>query len=95
MKKIKLIWYLLTAIPIALLIFGYVFPSHFFSSQESIRNFVNSWGAFAPIAFIFLQILQVTLTPLSHYTISVAGGFIFGTWQGFYINGLEELLEQQ
>ena len=80
------IWYILTITPIILLTLGYIFPSTFFSSQESIRTFVNSWGIFAPIAFIFLQIVQVILTPLSHYTVSVAGGFIFGTWQGFIYN---------
>lgn len=86
MKKAKLIWYILTIIPIILIILGYIFPSAFFSSQESIRTFVNSFGIFAPIAFIILQILQVVLTPISHYTVSIAGGFIFGLWQGFIYN---------
>ena len=58
MKKTKLIWYLLTIIPIALIIFGYLYPSSFFSSQDSIREFINSWGILAPIAFILLQILH-------------------------------------
>ena len=82
----KLIWFALTVIPIILIIFGYIFPSTFFSSQESIRNFVNSFGVFAPLSFIILQILQVVITPVSHYTVSIAGGFIFGLWQGFIFN---------
>lgn len=86
MKKAKLIWYLLTIIPIVLLVLGYVFPIQFFSSQDSIRNFVGQFGVFAPLAFIILQILQVVLTPLSHYTVSIAGGFIFGTWPGLLYN---------
>lgn len=86
MKKIKFVWYLLTIIPILLLILGYIFPVSFFSSQDSIRNFVNSFGIFAPLAFILIQILQVVITPLSHYTVSLAGGFIFGTWLGFIYN---------
>ncbi|MCG2809477.1 MAG: VTT domain-containing protein [Candidatus Portnoybacteria bacterium] len=86
MKKIKLFWYLLTIIPIVLLILGYVFPLHFFSSQDSIREFVNQFGIFAPIIFILIQILQVIITPFSHYTVSIAGGFIFGTWLGFLYN---------
>ena len=38
------------------------------------------------VLFIFLQITQVVLTPISHYTVSIAGGFIFGTWAGFIYN---------
>ena len=86
MKKIKLFWYLLTIIPIVLLILGYIFPVSFFSNQETIREFVNQFGALAPIVFIGLQIIQVVVAPLSHYAVSLAGGFIFGTWLGFIYN---------
>jgi uncharacterized membrane protein YdjX (TVP38/TMEM64 family) len=86
MTKIKLFWYLLTIVPIALLIFGYIFPSSFIGSQEAIRDIVNQFGIFSPIAFIAVQALQVIITPFSHYTVSIAGGFIFGTWQGFIYN---------
>lgn len=92
MKKIKLIWYLLTIIPIALLILGYIFPVHFFASQDSIRNFVGQFGIFSPIAFILVQILQVIITPFSHYTVSIAGGFIFGTWLGFLYNWIGRVI---
>jgi len=86
MKNLKLIWYLLTIIPIVLLIIGYIYPISFFSSQEKIRDFVESYGVLAPIIFIIFQILQVVLTPISHYVVSLAGGFIFGTWYGFFLN---------
>ena len=86
MKKIKLVWYLLTVIPIILLVLGYVYPSSFFSNQEQIRNFIKPYGILAPIMFIILQILQVVITPISHYAVGLAGGFIFGTWYGFILN---------
>ncbi len=92
MKKAKLIWYLLIFIPIALLILGYIFPSSFFGSQETIRNFVNQFGIFAPLVFIVLQILQVVITPFSHYAVSIAGGFIFGTWWGFIYNWIGRVI---
>jgi len=59
------------------MILGYIFPSQFFSNQEAIRDFVSQFGFFSPLVFIGLQILQVVLTPLSHYSVSLAGGFIF------------------
>lgn len=92
MRKIKLTWYLLTIIPIVLIILGYLFPSAFFSSQEQIRGFVEQFGIFAPIAFILLQITQVVLTPISHYAVSIAGGFIFGTWTGFIYNWIGRVI---
>lgn len=92
MKNLKIVWYLITIIPIALLILGYLFPIHFFSSQEQIRGFIQQFGLFAPIAFIILQILQVVLTPISHYAVSIAGGFVFGTWQGFIYNWIGRVI---
>jgi uncharacterized membrane protein YdjX (TVP38/TMEM64 family) len=92
MKKIKIIWIALTIIPIILLILGYIFPSQFFSNQESIRVFVNQFGAFASIAFILLQITQVVVTPINHYVVSIAGGFIFGIWPGFIYNWIGRVI---
>jgi uncharacterized membrane protein YdjX (TVP38/TMEM64 family) len=92
MKKSKFFWYLLIILPIILLIIGYIFPSKFFGSQEAIRTFVNQFGIFAPIAFILLQISQVIVTPFSHYFVSVAGGFIFGTWLGFLYNWIGRVI---
>jgi len=86
MKKVKFIWYVLTFLPILILILGYFYPLNFFSSQESIRNFVMSYGAFAPIIFVLIQVLQVVITPFSHYVVGLAGGFVFGVWWGFFFN---------
>lgn len=86
MRRVKIIWYLLTFIPIFLLILGYIFPSQFFGNQETIRGFVSQFGIFAPLVFVLIQILQVVITPFSHYAVSIAGGFIFGVWQGFFYN---------
>ncbi len=92
MKKLKLIWYLLTIIPLVLLILGYIYPIAFFSSQETIRDFIKPYGSFAPVIFILLQILQVVVTPISHYAVGIAGGFIFGTWQGFIYNWIGRVI---
>jgi uncharacterized membrane protein YdjX (TVP38/TMEM64 family) len=92
MKRIKIGWYLLTFVPIVLLILGYIFPSQFFGNQETIRNFVDQFGIFSPLAFIVLQILQVIITPFSHYAVSIGGGFIFGVWQGFIYNWIGRII---
>lgn len=92
MGKAKFIWYILAIAPIALLIAGYAYPHTFLSSQEQVRGIVRSWGVYAPIAFILLQIFQVVITPINHYVISIAGGYIFGTWQGFAYNWIGRVI---
>jgi len=85
-KLFKLVYLVLLIIPLILLILGYIYPIPFFSNQELIRNFVNSYGVLAPVIFIGLQILQVIFAPISHYVVSIAGGYIFGVWFGFLYN---------
>lgn len=92
MKKTKFIWYFLTFIPVLLIILGYLFPLKFFENQEIVREFILQFGTFAPIIFILLQIIQVVITPFSHYAVSIAGGFIFGTWAGFLYNWTGRIL---
>jgi uncharacterized membrane protein YdjX (TVP38/TMEM64 family) len=92
MKSLKFIWWALLIIPIILLIVGYIYPISFFSNQEAIRSYVSSFGNFAPIVFICLQILQVVFTPISHYVISIAGGYIFGIWFGFLYNWIGRVI---
>ena len=92
MRKLKIIWYLFIIIPIILLILGYAFPNTFFSSQEQIRNFIEPFGVWAPLVFILINVLQVVITPFSHYVVGVAGGFLFGTWQGFLYNWIGRVI---
>jgi len=83
---------LLAIIPVLLLILGYIFPSSFFSSQEQLRNFIEPYGSLAPVVFILIQIVQIILAPISHYAIGIAGGFLFGTWQGFLYNWIGKII---
>lgn len=71
---------------ILLIVLGYVVPIEIFPSLESIRDYVRSFGILAPIIFVGINILQVIVTPISHYFIGIAGGFIFGTVFGFIYN---------
>ncbi len=68
------------------LIYGIFFPTSFFESREAVMNYVEGFGFWAPLVFVIIQILQVTLAPINGYTIGIAGGFIFGVWQGFLLN---------
>jgi len=92
-RKTKILFITLGLLPlIALLAWGYFYPSSFFTNQERVRDFVRNFGFWAPFIFITIQILQVVLTPINHYAIGVAGGFIFGTWLGFLYNYIGRII---
>lgn len=45
---------------------------------ETVRDTVEGFGLFAPLAFIGLQILQVIFAPIPGQVLALAGGYIFG-----------------
>lgn len=54
----------------------------FFSSRRRLNAFVASYGAFAPLIFIFLQCLQVLFAPIPGELTGFIGGFLFGIFPG-------------
>jgi uncharacterized membrane protein YdjX (TVP38/TMEM64 family) len=52
--------------------------SHAFSGREALRDYVESWGVWAPAAFMFIQALQVVMAPIPGEFTGAVGGFIFG-----------------
>ncbi|MBL7190315.1 TVP38/TMEM64 family protein [bacterium] len=82
----KIFWIIITVIPILGIIFGLFEPIKFFEVQTEWRDKISSFGLLAPLIFIALQAFQVIIAPISHYTIGVLGGFIFGPWIGGLLN---------
>jgi len=80
---------LLSSLFVALIIIGYLFPISIFSNPDQLREYVQGFGIYAPVAFVVLNILQVVVTPISWPVVSQAGGFIFGLWFGFFLNDLK------
>ena len=85
-KAPLLILSIVSLVPLGLLIYGYMHQGDFLASQEAVRQKVQPYGAWAPVAFLAIQIIQVIITPISHYTIGLAGGFIFGPVYGTFLN---------
>ncbi len=50
----------------------------FFSSKERLNNFIASFGFYAPVVFISLQILQVVVAPIPGELTGFIGGYLFG-----------------
>jgi uncharacterized membrane protein YdjX (TVP38/TMEM64 family) len=53
-----------------------------FRSPERLRDWVDEWGAWGPLVFIGLQIFQVVIFVVPGEVPQIAGGYLFGVWQG-------------
>ena len=62
------------------LLFSYVID------KETLRNFINGYGAFGPLVFILLEVAAIIFLPVSNYPLFMAGGLIFGPWPGLMVN---------
>jgi uncharacterized membrane protein YdjX (TVP38/TMEM64 family) len=55
---------------------------HFFSNKERLNAFIASFGLYAPLVFISLQILQVVVAPIPGELTGFIGGYLFGIGLG-------------
>jgi uncharacterized membrane protein YdjX (TVP38/TMEM64 family) len=55
---------------------------HLFTSPRELRDWVAAWGIWAPVVFIGLQALQVIVFMIPGEVPQIAGGYLFGAWQG-------------
>ncbi len=55
---------------------------HFFSNKEGLSNFIASFGFYAPLVFISIQILQVVVAPIPGEFTGFIGGYLFGIGLG-------------
>lgn len=63
-----------------------------FSDRERLRQALSSAGAWAPAAFVLLLVVQAVLAPLPAPAVATAGGYLFGTLQGFVLTWIGALL---
>jgi len=69
------------------LIIALVFIFHdelwtFFRDRDSARDWIRGQGAWGPVAFIGLQIIQVIVFVIPGEVVQIAGGYAFGFWLG-------------
>lgn len=79
-------WIIVTVFPILGIVASIFWPLSFYTTQVDYRHFIHTYGQWAPVALIGLQILQVVITPLSHYAVGYMGGFLFGPYLGGIYN---------
>lgn len=57
-----------------------------FTSVESLRAYVASFGVLAPIILALIQMMQVILPVLPGFMGSIVGALLFGAAGGFWVN---------
>lgn len=57
-------------------------PWRSFGSQDALREYVSSFGGWAPVAFFVAQVAQVILAPIPGGVTTVVGPLLFGPWLG-------------
>lgn len=57
-----------------------------FSSRENLQSFVEQFDPYGPLAFFVVQALQVVLAPIPGNVTALAGGALFGLWEGFALS---------
>jgi uncharacterized membrane protein YdjX (TVP38/TMEM64 family) len=55
-----------------------------YSSPKALRAYLQGWGAYGPLLFIGLQILQVVVFVIPGEITQLAGGYLFGFWFGLF-----------
>ena len=87
-KKWKHIAAFLSWFPLVILIIYFVklYCDGVFNSVESLREYMNTFGVFAPLVLIVFQALQVLIPILPNYIGCIAGTLLFGPVLGFFCN---------
>jgi len=53
--------------------------------KDTLRSMITSFGAFAPLASIVLNVAQAVVAPVPGFVIPFVDGAVFGTWRGMFI----------
>lgn len=53
--------------------------------KDTLRSMITSFGAFAPLASILLNVAQAVVAPVPGFVIPFVDGAVFGTWWGMLI----------
>ncbi len=56
---------------------------HYLIDREQTEAFIQSFGPWAPLVFMLVQLLQVILAPIPGEATGFIGGYLFGAGQGF------------
>src|SRR5512143_2510492 len=56
---------------------------HLYQDPHQLKKVISSFGPYAPLAYILLQITQVVIAPIPGGAVEFLGGYLFGVKAGF------------
>jgi uncharacterized membrane protein YdjX (TVP38/TMEM64 family) len=56
---------------------------HIYQDHHQLKKVISSYGPYAPLAYILLQIIQVVIAPIPGGAVEFLGGYLFGVRGGF------------
>lgn len=86
-RRILRVRYLLIIIAVILLFYGIAESEifqHYLSNPDVLKAEIISLGILAPLAIIFLQIFQTTISTIPSQLTTIVAGFVFGPFQGLF-----------
>jgi uncharacterized membrane protein YdjX (TVP38/TMEM64 family) len=54
-----------------------------YQDHQQLKKVISSFGPYAPLAYILLQIMQVVIAPVPGGAVEFLGGYLFGVKAGF------------
>ena len=54
-----------------------------YQNHQEFKKTISSYGAYAPLAYILLQVLQIIIAPIPGGAVEFLGGVLFGVKAGF------------
>ncbi|MEJ7623811.1 MAG: VTT domain-containing protein [Pyrinomonadaceae bacterium] len=90
--RAAIFWTIISLIPFLGILWGIVNPADYKSWQQYFQQWLAPLGFFGPIVFVFVQAVQVVITPISHYVVGAAGGFLYGFFWGGVLNYIGRLI---
>ncbi|MCK5758449.1 MAG: TVP38/TMEM64 family protein [Clostridiales bacterium] len=57
-----------------------------FNSVEELQAYISGYGAWAPLVFFGLQVVQVIIAPIPGSVTTLFGGVFFGFWNAMFIS---------
>lgn len=91
-NKRNLFWFFIFGLPLIATIVGYLVPNPLFPDKQQLRIFLDNYGFLAPMVFTAFAVIPVVITPLNHAVFALAGGAIFGFWNGLLLIWLSKTI---
>jgi uncharacterized membrane protein YdjX (TVP38/TMEM64 family) len=66
--------------------FGPVNWGKVFSSRENLQKFVEQFDPYVPLVYFLIHTIQVIVAPIPGNVTALAGGAVFGLWEGFLLS---------